>query len=100
MVTSKTFRHWAQVLYYPDAIYVVMTLGLALPTLAFFVRRHRMLARAAQGRDAAGKKSAGALALLDLLSFLLPGRSMKTCFRQTYRHQTRCSAASCPTPMP
>lgn len=73
LVTSRTFRHWAQAFYYPNAIYVVMTLGLALPTLAFFVRRHRMLARAAQGREVAGKRSAEALALLDLLSFFASG---------------------------
>jgi hypothetical protein len=72
MVASRTFRHWAHVLCYPSAVYVVMTLGLALPTLAFF-RRHRMLARAAQGREAAGKKSPEALALLDFLSFLASG---------------------------
>jgi tetratricopeptide (TPR) repeat protein len=73
LVTSRTFRHWAQVFYYPNAIYVVMTLGLALPTLAFFVRRHRMLTRAVKGREIAGKKSAEALALLDLLSFFASG---------------------------
>src|SRR5690348_11372976 len=73
LVNSKSFRHLAQIFSYPIAITFVITLALTLPTLTFISHRYWVLARAAKGREIARKKSAEALALLELLSFFAPG---------------------------
>lgn len=73
LVNSRLFRHLAQVFSYPIAITLVIILALTLPTLTFICHRHWTLTRATKGREIARKKSADALALLELLSFFAPG---------------------------